>query len=110
MGTPPAGKGYRYGVLYLKNRQAYPDNCFCRDFGSLRPAGPYPAGASGRFCSAKIHPYKARSRGLSIISRLYYTRLIMQELFIGFTSFSWPSAVMIAVGLLLIFLAIKKEY
>jgi oxaloacetate decarboxylase beta subunit len=34
----------------------------------------------------------------------------MQELFIGFTSFSWSDAVMIAVGLLLIFLAIKKEY
>jgi oxaloacetate decarboxylase beta subunit len=34
----------------------------------------------------------------------------MQDLFIGFSSFTWPSAVMIAVGLLLIFLAIKKEY
>ncbi|MDR2094615.1 MAG: sodium ion-translocating decarboxylase subunit beta [Treponema sp.] len=34
----------------------------------------------------------------------------MQELFIGFTSFTWQAAVMIGVGLLLIFLAIKKEY
>jgi Na+-transporting methylmalonyl-CoA/oxaloacetate decarboxylase beta subunit len=31
----------------------------------------------------------------------------MQELFIGFTSFTWQSGVMILVGLALIFLAIK---
>jgi len=34
----------------------------------------------------------------------------MQELFIGFTSFTWQSAVMILVGMTLIVLAIKKEY
>jgi oxaloacetate decarboxylase beta subunit len=34
----------------------------------------------------------------------------MRELFIGFTSFTWQSGVMILIGLLLIFLAIKKEY
>jgi oxaloacetate decarboxylase beta subunit len=34
----------------------------------------------------------------------------MQELLIGFTSFTWPDAVMIGIGLALIFLAIKKEY
>ena len=34
----------------------------------------------------------------------------MQDLFIGFTSFTWQNAVMIAVGLALIILAIKKEY
>jgi oxaloacetate decarboxylase beta subunit len=34
----------------------------------------------------------------------------MRELFIGFTSFTWPSAVMMLIGLALIFLAIKKEY
>jgi hypothetical protein len=30
-------KGRHYGALHLKNRQAYPDNYFCREFGSLRP-------------------------------------------------------------------------
>ncbi|MDR3335806.1 MAG: sodium ion-translocating decarboxylase subunit beta [Treponema sp.] len=34
----------------------------------------------------------------------------MHNLFIGFTSFTLPQGVMIAVGLLLIFLAVKKEY
>ncbi len=34
----------------------------------------------------------------------------MDQLFIGFTSFTWQSAVMIAVGIVLIALAIKKEY
>lgn len=34
----------------------------------------------------------------------------MQELFIGFTSFTWQAAVMIVVGLVLIWLAVKKEY
>jgi oxaloacetate decarboxylase beta subunit len=34
----------------------------------------------------------------------------MQDLFIGFTSFTWPSAVMIAVGVVLIILAVAKEY
>jgi oxaloacetate decarboxylase beta subunit len=34
----------------------------------------------------------------------------MQELFIGFTSFTWQAGIMILVGLALIFLAIKKEY
>jgi oxaloacetate decarboxylase beta subunit len=34
----------------------------------------------------------------------------MQELFIGFTSLSWQSVVMMLVGLVLILLAIKKEY
>lgn len=34
----------------------------------------------------------------------------MKDLFIGFTSFSWQSAIMIVVGLILIWLAIKKEY
>ena len=34
----------------------------------------------------------------------------MHELFIGFTSFTWQSGVMILVGIGLIFLAIKKEY
>jgi len=34
----------------------------------------------------------------------------MQELFIGFTSFTWQSGVMILIGIALIFLAIKKEY
>ena len=34
----------------------------------------------------------------------------MQELFIGFTSFTWQSAVMILVGIVLIVLAVKKEY
>ena len=34
----------------------------------------------------------------------------MEQLFIGFTSFTWQSAVMILVGILLIWLAIKKEY
>lgn len=34
----------------------------------------------------------------------------MKELFIGFTSFGWQPAVMIVVGLVLIWLAIKKEY
>ncbi|MDL2229239.1 sodium ion-translocating decarboxylase subunit beta [Treponema sp. OttesenSCG-928-L16] len=34
----------------------------------------------------------------------------MNELFIGFTSFTWQAGIMILVGLVLIFLAIKKEY
>ena len=34
----------------------------------------------------------------------------MQELFIGFTSFTWQGGVMMLVGIVLIFLAIKKEY
>jgi len=34
----------------------------------------------------------------------------MQELFIGFTSFSWQGAIMILVGIALIYLAIEKEY
>ena len=34
----------------------------------------------------------------------------MQELFIGFTSFTWQAIVMILVGVTLIILAIKKEY
>ncbi|MDR0908813.1 MAG: sodium ion-translocating decarboxylase subunit beta [Spirochaetaceae bacterium] len=34
----------------------------------------------------------------------------MEELFIGFTSFTWQSAVMIVVGAVLIALAVKKEY
>jgi oxaloacetate decarboxylase beta subunit len=34
----------------------------------------------------------------------------MQELFIGFTSLSWSGVVMILIGLVLIFLAINKEY
>jgi len=34
----------------------------------------------------------------------------MQELFIGFTSFTWQGGVMILVGLVLIYLAIAKEY
>ncbi|MDR3144936.1 MAG: sodium ion-translocating decarboxylase subunit beta [Treponema sp.] len=34
----------------------------------------------------------------------------MQELFIGFTSLSWSGMVMILIGLVLIFLAIKREY
>ncbi|HCM26571.1 MAG: glutaconyl-CoA decarboxylase subunit beta [Treponema sp. GWB1_62_6] len=34
----------------------------------------------------------------------------MQELFIGFTSVTWQSAAMIGVGILLIWLAVKKEY
>ncbi|MCL2128291.1 MAG: sodium ion-translocating decarboxylase subunit beta [Treponema sp.] len=34
----------------------------------------------------------------------------MRDLFIGFTSFTLPDGVMIAVGLALIFLAVKKEY
>jgi oxaloacetate decarboxylase beta subunit len=34
----------------------------------------------------------------------------MQEIFIGFTSFSWQSAVMILTGIVLITLAIKKEF
>jgi len=34
----------------------------------------------------------------------------MQELFIGFTSFTWQGGVMIIVGLVLIYLAIAKEY
>jgi len=34
----------------------------------------------------------------------------MQDLFIGFTSLTWQSFVMYAVGLVLIWLAIKKEY
>ncbi len=34
----------------------------------------------------------------------------MEELFIGFTSFTWQQAVMILVGIILIVLAIKKEY
>lgn len=34
----------------------------------------------------------------------------MKELFIGFTTFHWQSAVMILVGFVLIWLAIKKEY
>jgi integrase len=31
-------KGHHYGDLHLKNRQAYMDNYFCREFGSYRPA------------------------------------------------------------------------
>jgi oxaloacetate decarboxylase beta subunit len=34
----------------------------------------------------------------------------MRELFIGFTSLSWSGAVMMLIGLTLIFLAIKREY
>jgi oxaloacetate decarboxylase beta subunit len=34
----------------------------------------------------------------------------MNELFIGFSSFTWQGAVMILVGLVLIFLAVKREY
>ena len=34
----------------------------------------------------------------------------MQELFIGFSSFTWQAGVMIVVGLTLIYLAIAKEY
>jgi oxaloacetate decarboxylase beta subunit len=34
----------------------------------------------------------------------------MQELFIGFTSFTWQGGVMMLVGLVLIYLAIAKEY
>ena len=34
----------------------------------------------------------------------------MQELFIGFTSFTWQGGVMMVVGLALIYLAIAKEY
>ncbi|MDR1324423.1 MAG: sodium ion-translocating decarboxylase subunit beta [Treponema sp.] len=34
----------------------------------------------------------------------------MRELFIGITSFTWPAAFMILVGMVLIALAIKKEY
>ncbi|QQO09043.1 sodium ion-translocating decarboxylase subunit beta [Breznakiella homolactica] len=34
----------------------------------------------------------------------------MSELFIGFTSFTWQDAVMILIGIVLIVLAIKKEY
>jgi oxaloacetate decarboxylase beta subunit len=34
----------------------------------------------------------------------------MQELFIGFTSFTWQGGVMILIGLVLIALAVKKEY
>jgi oxaloacetate decarboxylase beta subunit len=35
---------------------------------------------------------------------------MLEELFIGFTSFTWQSAVMMAVGAVLIFLAVKKGY
>jgi integrase len=31
-------KGHRYGSLHLRNRQAYLDNYFSREFGSYRPA------------------------------------------------------------------------
>jgi len=34
----------------------------------------------------------------------------MKELFIGFTSFTWQGGVMMVIGLILIILAIKKEY
>jgi oxaloacetate decarboxylase beta subunit len=34
----------------------------------------------------------------------------MRELFIGFTAITWPAVVMMLIGGLLIFLAIKKEY
>jgi oxaloacetate decarboxylase beta subunit len=34
----------------------------------------------------------------------------MEQLFIGFTSFTWQAAVMILVGIALIWLAVKKEY
>ncbi|GAB1484785.1 sodium ion-translocating decarboxylase subunit beta [Treponema sp.] len=34
----------------------------------------------------------------------------MEQLFIGFTSFTWQSGIMILIGIILIALAIKKEY